>query len=100
MRDSADPDGTRTDEAREIGDLIRPAAEEEGFPRFDVTFGEDSTGARAIWISFLSALADAPTAEELQAAARLRKRVGEALFNHGIDRIHYIRFRKALARAR
>src|SRR5829696_1724838 len=87
------------DEMREIEQLIRDAATPEGFPRFELAFGEDSTGNPAVWISFLVEHSDAPTDEQLQAIRKLRRRVLSALFQHQIRWIPYIRFREAPARA-
>lgn len=87
--------GASAAEAAEIRELVRAAAEPEGFPAFDLAFGEDSTGSPAVWISFFVESADDPTPELIRSVRRLRRRVLSALFGHGISRVPYIRFRKA-----
>ena len=86
-------------ESREITELVRPAAEQEGFPLFDLELTEDSTFTPAVYISFRVHSADQPTKGDLEAAQRLRKKVEAALFEHGVTRIPYIRFREALKSA-
>ena len=83
------------DEVHEIEALVRKAALPEGFPNFHLTFGEDSTGDPAVWISFLVEHSDKPTREQRQAVRELRRKVLRALFQHQIRWIPYIRFREA-----
>jgi hypothetical protein len=99
MRGASHDDNALGTESHEIRELIREVANEEGFPSFNLTFEEDSTAMPAVYISFFVHSADAPTAMELQAVRRLRQRVESALFEHGIGRIPYIRFREAPDRA-
>ena len=86
-------------EANELREVIRSVAEEEGFSSFELDLREDSTAVPAVYISFFVQSADAPTAADLDAVKRLRMRVVAALFDYGIRRTPYIRFRKAPERA-
>jgi len=83
-------------EAEQIRELVQKAAEPEGFPAFELSFGEDSTGDPAVWIWFLIENADEATTSRLKAMRRLRERVQTTLFEHQIGRIPYIRYREAL----
>ena len=94
MRRTSDH-GTAEIESREIRDLVRKVAREEGFPSFDLTLTADSTFVPAVYISFFVHSADAPTRAQVEAVGRLRKKVEAALVEHGVSRVPYIRFRQA-----
>lgn len=80
------------DEAKIVHDLVKRSVKAKDFEDFDVTFGEDSTGDRAVWISFLLD-PDYPTADsDIQRLSKLSDRVRSAFFKSGIDRIPYVRF--------
>lgn len=95
MRKGGDRDIGLDAESSELRELIQEAAVAEGFPSFQLSFGEDSTAAPALFISFFVNSADTPSPADLQAAKRLRTRVESALFEHGVSRVPYIRFREA-----
>jgi hypothetical protein len=40
-------------EASRIHNLVKQAANQEGFGLFELKFGKDSRGADAVWISFI-----------------------------------------------
>jgi hypothetical protein len=82
-------------DAAEIHNLVMEAAKRVGFPSFELTFGEDSTGDPAVWIWFLIDRADDADEARLRSLRRLRSSVQNALFEHRIARIPYIRFREA-----
>lgn len=87
--------GASEAEEAEIRNLVKEAAEAEGYPNFDLTFGEDSTGDAAVWIWFLIDRADEADEARLESVRRLRNRVESNLFGHQVSRIPYIRFRDA-----
>jgi hypothetical protein len=84
----------RTSESRRIRRLVKQVAESEGFPLFELSFDEDSTGAPAVWISFLLEEEYPTTKESIQTLTRLGQRVKSNLFEHHITRVPYIRFRE------
>jgi hypothetical protein len=81
-------------EARIIRRLVKQVAESEGFPLFQLSFDEDSTGTPAVWISFLLDDQYPTTKESIQTLTRLGQRVKSNLFEHNISRVPYIRFRE------
>lgn len=93
-RETSDDPAGRISEGRKIRRLVKQVAESEGFPVFELSFDEDSTGAPAVWISFLLDN-DFPTSKEsIQTLTRLGQRVKSNLFEHNISRVPYIRFRE------
>lgn len=84
----------RTSEARKIRRLVKRVAEPEGFPLFELSFDEDSTGAPAVWISFLLDRDYPTTAESIETLTRIGQRVKSNLFENHITRVPYIRFRE------
>jgi hypothetical protein len=87
--------GASEAEEAEVRKLVSEAAKPEGYPDFELTFGEDSTGDPAVWIWFLIDRPNEADEARLASVRRLRKRIDEALFAHQIGRIHYIRYREA-----
>src|SRR5437667_7226806 len=81
-------------EDRRIRRLVKQVAEPEGFPLFELDFGEDSTGTPAVWISFLLDHEYPTTKSSIQALTQLGQRVKSSLFQHDIGRVPYIRFRE------
>jgi hypothetical protein len=81
-------------EARWIRELVKEAAEPEGFPLFELNFGDDSTGSPAVWISFFLDHEYPTTKESIEVLTRLGQRVKSSLFQHDISRVPYIRFRE------
>lgn len=67
---SHDP-AARAGEARRIRRLVKQVAESEGFPLFELSFDEDSTGTPAVWISFLLEEEYPTTKESIQTLTRL-----------------------------
>ena len=84
----------RASEERGIRRLVKQVAEPEGFPLFELDFGEDSTGTPAVWISFLLDYEYPTTKDSIGALTRLGQRVKSNLFEHDINRVPYIRFRE------
>jgi hypothetical protein len=84
----------RASEERRIRRLVKQVAEPEGFPLFELLFGEDSTGTPAVWISFLLDHEYPTTKGSIQALTRLGQRVKSSLFEQDISRVPYIRFRE------
>jgi len=85
--------GTPEEEAR-IRELVRQAAEPEGFRDFDIELGEDWTDDPAVYISFYVGpeySADESKVDELH---RLRRRVSATLFQACVDRQPYLKFRE------
>ena len=92
--ETSDDPAARTSEARRIRRLVKQVAEPEGFPLFQLSFDEDSTGTPAVWISFLLNDEYPTTKESIQTLTRLGQRVKSSLFEHHISRVPYIRFRE------
>lgn len=85
--------GTPEEEAR-IRELVRQAAEPEGFRDFEVELGEDWTDDPAVYVSFYFSpeyLADAGKADELY---KLRQLVTTRLLKARLDRQPYVKFRE------
>ena len=83
-----------TDEARQIGHLVKEVAEAEGFRSFELNFGEDSTGSPAVWIYFILDPAYPTTPREIKLLTRLGRAVKSRLFQNQINRVPYVRFRE------
>jgi hypothetical protein len=78
-------------EARLLHDIARrhyplPA----GVQRLDFRFGEDSTGAPAVWIVFVAKDDLRPSSERISAIRRLAEKVRSEVRSAGIDRWPYI----------
>ena len=65
-----------------------------GFPLFDLSFGEDSTGNPAVWVSFLLDREYPTTKDSIDSLIHLEDHVKSNLFKNEVDRIPYIRFRE------
>jgi hypothetical protein len=85
--------GTPEEEAR-IRELVRQAAEPEGFRDFDLMLGEDSTDDPAVYISFYVGPEYSADESKVGELHRLRRRVTTALFQARIDRQPYLKFRE------
>ncbi len=88
------PSGVSVEEAREIHKIVREAAEPLGFRRFEVHYGDDSTGDPGVWVSFLLG-PDYPTdSGSINRLDELASAVKTALFESPFNRLPYIRFRQ------
>jgi hypothetical protein len=81
-------------EAATIQTLVKEAAEPADFRIFELRFGDDSTGTPAVWISFLLDPQYPTNKRGIEALTRISRAVKSRLFEHGISRVPYIRFRE------
>jgi hypothetical protein len=79
--------------------LVRQAAEPVGFGAFELNFGEDSTGAPAVWISFFRDPTYPTAAQDIKRLTGLGRKVKSKLFKSHINRVPYVRFRQGSAAA-
>lgn len=95
--DISNNSGGSGNEAGQIRELVKQAAEPEGFRFFELNFGEDSSGAPAVWISFILEPTYPTTRSGIATLTRLGRTVKSALFEHQIKRVPYVRFRERQA---
>lgn len=80
-------------EAAIIQTLVKEAAEPAGFRVFELRFGDNSTGMPAVWISFFLDPEYPTNKTDIDALTNISRAVKSRLFEEGITRVPYIRFR-------
>ncbi len=83
-----------SEESTRIKALVKEVARPKGFERFELQFGEDSTGDAAVWISFLLDAEFPSTPERVRELTSLQSMVKSKLFESEIKRVPYVRFRQ------
>ncbi len=78
--------GAAGNEAAQIRELVKQAAEPEGFRLFELNFGEGSSGS-GHWISFILDPAYPTTGPSIEALMHLGRKVKSTLFEHHIRRV-------------
>lgn len=82
-------------EASRLHDLVKEYAVKAGYERFQLEFGEDSTGTPAVWVWFIVDDDLKPSQEKLASANTLVKTVRSELIRSGEERWPYVSFRTA-----
>jgi hypothetical protein len=80
------------DQTRKIRAAVKKAASPMGFDRFELEFGEDSTGDPAVWIKFSLKPGFKPTEQNLARLNDLSSAVKDQIFDAGVERLPYVDF--------
>jgi hypothetical protein len=86
--------GAPGSEAAMIQALVKEAAEPAGFRVFELRFDDDSTGMPAVWISFFLDPEYPTNKRDIDALTSISRAVKSRLFERGITRVPYVRFRE------
>lgn len=82
-------------EVTQLHDLISKYANEAGYGRFQLEFGEDSTGTPAVWVWFIVDDDLNPSKAKLSSANTLAQRIRSEVIRSGQGRWPYVSFRAA-----
>ena len=91
------PRATPADEARVFHDIVRKITQEfgrlpDGVQGVDFRFGEDSTGAPAVWVLFKGPDDLKPSKDKIATMQRFAKEVTSEIFRSGSERWPYVEF--------